>query len=997
MERRKCQKQQGEAVERKKSQKSRQEERRRPQQSEDGKTAIDPNAFDHLIWEVELAQKVWEFLRDKKNPRYIKETAIRKIQTLATGDWHRGLSKRFVGSPCDIKLYETNLTKAGRILWERTVVFSPRLTSTEYEKMLESDDSTQIARYSEVIRVWDIVLDHSKVPHAIEVITQAVKGGQKCKIRKSLERIDKGKASRGTNESKNLSCCPAVFRVAQSAQHASNDMMLRQWCPPAVDEYRIMKMYSFTSMLVNAVLKDSQLEVEFPFRVTELEHAIINLQPEPPSSILLLGRSGTGKTTCCLYRMWTRFVRYWQNTSEGPCWIPRDSLFTHLEMAEEVTETHASIKKALPNMDHLHQIFVTRSPKLCAEVQRSFCNMVRGCQFAEEPLSQLDRPMPHRLQDVHQAQFPLFLTSRQLLLLLDASLPNPFFPREADGSLELNQGNKFSCNHPHRKKANRRGLVEKTKFDLRSEVTYEVFAKELWPCINKKKLKCHPSLVWTEITSFIKGSFEALHSETGFLSLEEYLDIGKKMAPNFSTDREEIYNIFKMYKHGNQQKNLFDEGDLVFHVYRRLCEFRRLEWAIHEFYVDETQDFTQAELSLLIQCAQDPNSLFLTGDTAQSIMRGVAFRFKDLKSLFYYANQSVKVQGKSSAVSVPKNVYHLTYNYRSHSGILNLAATVVDILGHFFPLSFDRLLPDQGLFDGPLPVILATSNVNNLPSLLQKSKNHEETSGIDFGADQVILVASASVKQQEKLAMFDKGIVMTIEEAKGLEFNDVLLYNFFKDSGAGNMWRVITGYKPGTIGDQQREHLEKTDLQWLCSTNPSRPLDFNPDEHKVLNSELKRLYTAITRARNNVWIFDEDEKTPLPMFELFCSNGLVEVAKPEDVKSESYTGFVKPSSPSEWKERAKYYTEKDSLEAAEKCAKLAADQEEKERIRAEKAAAEKRQQEEEQRAEKAAAVEKKEQARREEEAESAVFDLASSNVDTALETVAEGAWCGRSF
>ena len=50
--------------------------------------------------------------------------------------------------------------------------------------------------------------------------------------------------------------------------------------------------------------------------------------------------------------------------------------------------------------------------------------------------------------------------------------------------------------------------AEKTnvKYDPRREVTYEVFAYELWQRINKKtKLPYHPTLVWMEITSFIKG------------------------------------------------------------------------------------------------------------------------------------------------------------------------------------------------------------------------------------------------------------------------------------------------------------------------------------------------------------------------------------------------------------------------------------------------------------------------------------------------------------
>jgi DNA-binding NtrC family response regulator len=49
---------------------------------------------------------------------------------------------------------------------------------------------------------------------------------------------------------------------------------------------------------VRAVLRGQREdEVEFPFRVSEQELDIIEKVPHPPASMLLLGRSGTGKTT----------------------------------------------------------------------------------------------------------------------------------------------------------------------------------------------------------------------------------------------------------------------------------------------------------------------------------------------------------------------------------------------------------------------------------------------------------------------------------------------------------------------------------------------------------------------------------------------------------------------------------------------------------------------------------------------------------------------------
>ena len=70
--------------------------------------------------------------------------------------------------------------------------------------------------------------------------------------------------------------------------------------------------------------------------------------------------------------------------------------------------------------------------------------------------------------------------------------------------------------------------------------------------------------------------------------------------------------------------------------------------------------------------------------------------------------------------------------------------------------------------------------------------------------------------------------------------------------------------------------------------NRPRPLAFDPDQHKILNSELKQLYTAITRARVNVWIFDEEPQSRAPMFEYFKARRLVQcMGAKEEPLSES--------------------------------------------------------------------------------------------------------------
>ena len=87
-------------------------------------------------------------------------------------------------------------------------------------------------------------------------------------------------------------------------------------------------------------------------------------------------------------------------------------------------------------MDHLHQIFITKNAVLCSEVQRNFRDLSHACEFAPEHHTDEETPLPMRIQDVPQTAYPLFLNSRQYMLMLDGSLPDPFFPRNEDGSLK---------------------------------------------------------------------------------------------------------------------------------------------------------------------------------------------------------------------------------------------------------------------------------------------------------------------------------------------------------------------------------------------------------------------------------------------------------------------------------------------------------------------------------------------------------------------------------
>nr|XP_034304939.1 uncharacterized protein LOC105330431 [Crassostrea gigas]XP_034304942.1 uncharacterized protein LOC105330431 [Crassostrea gigas]XP_034304948.1 uncharacterized protein LOC105330431 [Crassostrea gigas]XP_034304950.1 uncharacterized protein LOC105330431 [Crassostrea gigas] len=931
---------------------------------------MDQQVFDNLKWEVECTADVWKTLRDKKVPPELKQKIIKKIQLLAKGEWTPHLCKELRNTPSTIKLYEVKLSKASRIIWELATAFSPRL-SEDAEQRLQyaEDEADQPIRggriYSEVIRVWDIVFDHDKIYKSVQRIIKSHSRGEKCIIQRKLKGVKQKQFKGGRSER-----IPMLFAESDLDADVNSLEFLQSYYPPASSnetEYHILKFYNFDSNLVNDILQNLEVRVDFPFRVTHLEHSIINLTTNAP--ILMLGRSGTGKTTCCMYRLWSKFVSYWTGAVAADSkLIPRCQIFHQkndvvdiIEESEKGTseeDEEAEYKEEGEEdqtYDHLHQIFITKNVVLCSEVQKNFKEMSNACDVVRHFVSQKEQPLPHRIQDIGDNQFPVFITSKKLLLMLDASLKGPcFFERNDDGSLKVeiqgwaepdgafnflsmlyaesddedeeDEDNQHQYADDSEDDHNDKDTQNRPpkKVDPRREVTYKVFAEEVWPLISKKcSGQYHPSLIWTEIMSFIKGSFEAISKPSGYLSKEEYFDMGRKRAPNFSGERENIYEMFKKYDHFKRQKLLFDEIDLVKNVFNRLKKEKKVKWIIHQIYVDETQDFTQAELCLLIRMCHSPNEMFLTGDTAQSIMRGISFRFEDLSSLFFYAKRSTHAIGKSSGVIVPNKVYQLTHNYRSHTGILSLASSILDLMVEFFPESFDRLKKDRGLFEGPRPVILESCSFSDLAVLLRG--HNRKAPHIDFGTHQAILVVNEAARDNIPKEL-NHGVILTIYEAKGLEFDDILLYNFFKDSQATKEWRIVTEFleKLAATNEQSSIHssesLVSINADVLKLGDRPRPLAFDPNQHKVLNSELKQLYTAITRARVNVWIFDEDPDKRAPMFEYFKARELTRNITVAELKNVSAKGvFAEQSSTEQWLQKGEEFMKQSLYEVAAKC------------------------------------------------------------------------------
>ncbi|OBZ79120.1 TPR and ankyrin repeat-containing protein 1 [Grifola frondosa] len=344
----------------------------------------------------------------------------------------------------------------------------------------------------------------------------------------------------------------------------------------------------------------------------------------------------------------------------------------------------------------------------------------------------------------------------------------------------------------------------------------------------------------------IKGSEQTLKCGEGFLDKDAYYSLSHRSQATFSNQRDAIYKLFQAYLKRKRERGDYDAADRTHAILDGLRVQGVPGKEVDFIYVDEAQDNLLIDALVLRSICRNPNGLFWAGDTAQTISVGSAFRFNDLKA-FLYRVEEANAGPHAESQTQPQS-FQLTVNYRSHAGIVSCAHSVVELITEFWPHAIDFLGEERGMIDGLKPVFFSGWDQNTVR--YEQFLFGESGSHIEFGAQQCILVRddAARVKLREQVG--DIGLIMTLYESKGLEFNDVLLYNFFEDSTVDlSQWRVVLNALP------ERE----------CGNHPAPR--FDDTRHSGVCRELKFLYVAITRARKNLWIADCSEKgEPMRVF-----------------------------------------------------------------------------------------------------------------------------------
>ncbi|KIO30552.1 hypothetical protein M407DRAFT_20440 [Tulasnella calospora MUT 4182] len=586
-------------------------------------------------------------------------------------------------------------------------------------------------------------------------------------------------------------------------------------------------------------------ESSFMFSVSPPENRII----KHPSSCLVLGRSGTGKTTCMVFRM------------------------IGLDVAARKSDRT------------LRQVFVTQSRTLARKV-RMYCMQLKQTESnatvaaTRQPglgLSLLDMDesaeeegvLPAKFSELTESHFPLFLTYDQLCRLLEADFNLEFHPSSL----------------PRPKKARTRAKQSSLRQPL---ISFDYFDSKIWPHFDQRVTKgLHSALVYSEFMGIIKGSEAALSKPRHYLERTDYEKQSNRSLSGEDADRWKIYTLFKAYQKLRPPTS-YDVADRVHILVQALQEGGVPGNSIDFLYVDEAQDNLMIDAALLRTLCPNPHGLFFAGDTAQTISVGSAFRFSELKAFLYRLERSDIHVKSGNRLPIDPHFFQLSTNYRSHSGIVNAAAFVVKLLDSYFRHSIDSLAPEVAHVDvkAHKPVFFSgMSNPEDFKRLISDS-----TSGkVELGAHQVIIVRHDDAASKLRAAIGRVAVVLTLYESKGMEFNDVLLFNFFTDSPATTTdWRAI-----------------------YLAQNEGRM--FNARRHSILQSELKSLYVGLTRARERVWMWEESSDGDV-MESLLEASGLASSHRGGQVPQLAVSNLDE-----EWAEQAQQYFSKSLFSEAELC------------------------------------------------------------------------------
>jgi hypothetical protein len=338
-----------------------------------------------------------------------------------------------------------------------------------------------------------------------------------------------------------------------------------------------------------------------------------------------------------------------------------------------------------------------------------------------------------------------------------------------------------------------------------------------------------------------QGVITGAAGDAPVLSREAYRALGVRRSIFPESERDRVYDLFVKYQEFLRRSGLIDPN-LAAHAYR--------EWVHPRFdfvVIDEVQDVTTVQLDVILRSLRDPDAFILCGDANQIVH----------PNFFSWANLTTFFRDRAEREASAGPLRLLSANYRNAVQVTELANRILRLKIARFG-SVDRLSN---------ALVSAESDRVGSVRLL---RDGEATTGHLNRATRLstrlaVIVVDDDAKRRAR-ERFDTPLVFTVQEAKGLEYDHVVLFDFASGHRARfeEIARDVT--RDEVLGDAPKY---------------ARARDKTDKSLEIHKFYINALYVAVTRAIENVYVIETT-----PDHALYWVLGLEEITASLDVALE---------------------------------------------------------------------------------------------------------------
>lgn len=361
-----------------------------------------------------------------------------------------------------------------------------------------------------------------------------------------------------------------------------------------------------------------------------------------------------------------------------------------------------------------------------------------------------------------------------------------------------------------------REFLETMRVPEGKEISYKVFSGWLLRFPKQQRVSDAHRL-YEEFRGVMTGSI----IDKPWLNREDYMDLGVRQSIYLDNERELVYTLFGKYLTFLKDDGYYDPNILA-HDY-----LKHVQPAYDFIVVDEVQDITNIQLQLILRSLKKACDFILCGDSNQ-IVHPNFFSWSNIKSMLY-SDETMEVQQLTRI---------LQSNFRNSTAVIDLANKLLRIRQKRFG-SIDRessyLMNSQSEHPGEIVFVKDTDRA-------KKELNQKIRRSTKFA----VLV----MRDEDKAAVrqfFDSPLLFSIQEAKGLEYENVVLVNFISNERV-SFQEIINGVSP--------EDLE-AGLEYM------RGRDKKDKSHEAYKFFINSLYVAVTRAVQKLYLIESDTEHPL--------------------------------------------------------------------------------------------------------------------------------------